>query len=87
LIVIVGMSFECDMDKGLLAALRAREDNLPIGSALFFVVEPSAETLKTTSNKLATCFPRASVIQVRRGLEEWMCEEAPELVNQIFMLE
>lgn len=87
LIVIVGMSFECDMDKRLLAALRASEDNLPIGSALFFVVEPYAETLKATSNKLATCFPRASVIQVRKGLEEWMCEEAPELVNQIFMME
>ncbi len=39
LIVIVGMSFECDMDKGLLAALRVSKDNLPIGSTLFFVVE------------------------------------------------
>ena len=81
------MSFECDMDKGLLAVLRATEDNLPIGSTLFFVVEPSAETLKATSKKLVTCFPRASVIQVRKGLGEWMCEEAPELVNQIFMVE
>jgi hypothetical protein len=40
LIVIVGMSFECDMDRGLLATLRAHEDDLPIGSALFVVVEP-----------------------------------------------
>jgi hypothetical protein len=87
LVVIVGMSFECDMDKGLLAALRASEDNLPIGLTHFFVVEPSAETLKETSKKLVTCFPRASVIQVRKGLEEWMCEEASELVNQIFMVE
>lgn len=84
LIVIVGMSFECDTDKGLLAALRAHEDKVPMGEALFIVVEPSKEVLEFTYTKLAICFPRAGGIRVQKGLEDWIAEGLPELHNRIF---
>jgi hypothetical protein len=84
LIIIVGMSFECDMDRGLLATLRAHEDNTPIGSALFVVVEPIKEILDSTYAKLAYCFPRADNIRVNSGFAEWIDGGMPELDQEIF---
>jgi hypothetical protein len=84
LVVIVGMSFECDMDKGLLAALRGHEDNVPIGSALFVIVDPVKSSLDATYAKLAACFPRGGGIKVRKGLEEWIELGMPELGGRIF---
>jgi hypothetical protein len=85
LIVIVGISFECDMDRGLLATLRAHEDNTPIGSALFVVVEPIKEILDSTYAKLAYCFPRADNIRVNSGFAEWINGGMPELGQKIFV--
>ncbi len=85
LIVIVGMSFECDMDRGLLATLRAHEDNVPIGNALFVIVEPSKETLESTYAKLAYCFPRAGGIRVNQGLAEWIDSGMPKLAPRLFI--
>ncbi|UCD80691.1 MAG: hypothetical protein JSW26_04460 [Desulfobacterales bacterium] len=84
-IVIVGMSFECDIDKGLSAALKTHEDNLPIGSALFVVVDPMEESLERTISRLAACFPRACGLRVQKRLEEWIDEGMPELFGRIFM--
>ena len=84
LIVIVGMSFECDTDKGLLGALRTHEDNVPIGSAAFIVVDPNKESLENTYAKLAACFPRAGGLRVNMGLAEWIDAGMPELVGRIF---
>ena len=85
LVIIVGMSFECDMDRGLLATLRAHEDNVPIGSALFVIVEPNKESLESTYAKLAYCFPRAGGIRVNQGLAEWIDSGMPELVPRLFV--
>lgn len=84
LVVIVGMSFECDIDKGLLSALRAHEDNLPIGSAHFVILDPCKKTLDDTYKKLAACFPRASGIIVNRSFSEWVNDGMSELDNLIF---
>jgi len=84
LIVIVGMSFECDIDKGLLGALRAHEDNVPIGNALFIVVDPCNETLESTVAKLASCFPRGTGLRVNMELGEWIDSGMPELTGRIF---
>ena len=84
LIVIVGMSFECDTDKGLLGALRRHEDNLPIGVATFVVVDPCQETLESTFTNLAVRFPRARGLRVSAGLAEWIDAGMPELIGHIF---
>lgn len=84
LVIVVGMSFECDMDRGLLATLRHHEDNVPLGNALFIIVEPNNETLESTYTKLAYCFPRASGIRVNKGLSEWIDGGMPELVPRLF---
>jgi hypothetical protein len=84
LVVIVGMSSECQTDRGLLAALRAHEDNVPIGSALFLIVEPHKETLESTYAKLAACFPRARGLRVHCGFAESIDSGMPELIGEIF---
>jgi hypothetical protein len=84
LVVIVGMSFECDIDKGLLAALYVHQDNIPLGEALFIVVDPCLDTLDKTGKKLKLCFPESNQILVNCGLEEWIDLNMPELCGQIF---
>ena len=84
LVVIIGMSFECQTDRGLLAALRAHEDNVPIGSALFVLVEPHVETLQATYAKLTACFPRAGGLRVHSGFSKWIESGMPELTGRIF---
>ena len=83
LVVIVGMSFECDTDKGLLGALMQHADNVPLGSAFFVIVDPCQETLNSTFAKLAKCFPRAGGVPVNMGLTEWLDAGVPELVGSI----
>ena len=84
LIVIVGMSFECNTDRGLLAALGLHEDNTPIGAATFIIVDPCQETLERTYATLAACFRRAGGLQVNIGFAEWVEAGMPELVGRIF---
>lgn len=86
LVVVVGMSFECDMDCGLLGTLRAHEDNVPIGNAFFVIVDPNKEKLESTYAKLAYCFPRAGGITVNKGFVEWMDSGMPELVPRLFTI-
>lgn len=83
LVVIVGMSFECSIDRGLLGALRANEDNVPLGSALFIIVEPAIDRLDQTYSILANCFPRAGGIRIKKGFGEWVNEGMPELSGRI----
>jgi hypothetical protein len=87
LIVIVGMSFECNTDRGLLAALRLNEDNTPIGAATFIIVDSCQSTLERTYAKLAACFPRAGGLRVSAGFAEWIEAGMPELVGRIFRSE
>lgn len=84
LVVIVGMSFECDTDRGLLGALRKHEDNMPIGGAHFLIVDPDERSLSATFEKLAYCFPRGSGMKAKKGLAEWIDAGMPELLGRIF---
>ncbi len=84
LVVIIGMSFECRTDIGLLGALHAHQDNVPIGSAVFVIVDPCIQTLDKTYAHLATAFPRAGGIRVEKGFKEWVEAGMPELAGRIF---
>ena len=80
-VVAVGMSFECDTDRGLLAALRKHEDNVPLGEAHFFLVDCSPETLRSNVEKFSACFPRASITPVFSDFSEWSAKGMPELTR------
>jgi hypothetical protein len=63
--------------------LKQHEDNVPIGEALFIIVDPSQDTLDATTGTLASCFPRAFGIGVQSGFAEWVEVGMPELVGRI----
>lgn len=77
--VIVGMSFECEVDKFLLSALRRVEDDLPAGESLWVVVNPNTRALGASSARLKAALPRAKIIEVPMAFGAWLQAKLPEL--------
>ena len=55
ILVFVGMSFECSIDRGLLSVLNYHEDNLPFGEAIIFIVEPNEVILNQNVANMGEC--------------------------------
>ena len=72
--IVVGMSFECETDRFLLASLNKVEDDLPIGNSVWFVLNPDKETLKVSSSRIQSALPRSKVYTAPKKLEEWIDE-------------
>lgn len=77
--VVVGMSFECEVDKFLLGALRDVEDDLPIGESLWLVVNPDAHALAASCERLNAALPRAVVTPIHATFGAWLRAQLPEL--------
>lgn len=80
--VVVGMSFECEVDKYLLKALKRVEDDLPIGESFWIVLNPNAETLSATCDRLRAALPRATVVGSVTTFRAWLDSGAPELQSR-----
>lgn len=72
LFVVVGMSFECDVDKFLLKVLGGVEDDLPIGESSWIVVNPNQAALAKSAGHIQAVLPRASVICVETSFGKWL---------------
>ena len=70
--IVVGMSFECEMDRFLLASLNKVEDDLPIGNSLWLVLNPDKEALQISSSRIASALPRSKVFVAPKRFEEWI---------------
>lgn len=70
--VVVGMSFECDVDKYLLSALKRVEDELPVGESTWIVVNPDDRALATTCARLQRALPRAQIMGNPSDFGEWI---------------
>lgn len=77
--VVVGMSFECEVDKFLLSALRRVEDDLPVGESRWLVVNPNAQALAASSSRLKAALPRAKIVEVPMEFGAWLQAKLPEL--------
>jgi hypothetical protein len=77
--VVVGMSFECEVDRYLLSALQRIEDDLPIGESTWIVVNPSASVLAGTCSRLQVAMPRAKILGVGMTFRSWLQSKLPEL--------
>lgn len=80
-VVVVGMSFECEQDKFLLKAIKAHEDNLPAGGATWIIVNASAYDLDKAARLIRSHLPRADVVSVPLTFEAWVQTGFPELVG------
>jgi hypothetical protein len=77
--VVVGMSFECEVDKYLLSAIKQVEDDLPIGDSCWIVLNPSASALSATCSRLRDVLPRAKIISRVSTFRDWLDAKLPEL--------
>lgn len=77
--VVVGMTFECDVDKFLLTMLQRVEDDLPIGESYWIVVNPSVAALNEACLRLQAALPRAKIIGVAKTFGMWLRDGVPVL--------
>ena len=80
--VVVGMSFECEMDKFLLASLNQIEDDLPIGESSWLIVNPNQEALEKSAQAIKTALPRANVYMLNERFDNWVSKKLPELEKE-----
>ena len=77
--VVVGMSFECEVDKYLLTALRRVQGEVPIGQSDWIVVNPCVEALAAMCARLQGALPRAKIVGVASTFGKWLDAGVPEL--------
>lgn len=77
--VVVGMSFECEVDKYLLNALNRVEDDLPIGESVWIVLNPDRQALSTTCERLQIALPRSKIVRNLTTFDAWLDARMPEL--------
>lgn len=77
--VVVGMSFECEMDKFLLSSLARVEDDLPIGESEWFIVNPNGKSLSKSCSHIESALPHAKIHRLQILLDGWLKKELPEL--------
>lgn len=79
--VVVGMSFECEMDKFLLQSLQLVEDDLPIGESQWLIINPDINAARTVSHRIQSALPQSNISIVSSGLIEWIEAGSAELIN------
>jgi hypothetical protein len=77
--VVVGMSFECSTDRFLLHSLGREEDWLPVGEALWIVVNRNETALGKSCALIRAKLPAAKVKGVCLPLADWREVGFPEL--------
>jgi hypothetical protein len=77
--VVVGMSFECEVDRYLLSALNRVEDDLPIGESFWIVLNPNTDALSATCDRLQAALPRAKIVGNAKTFRAWLDAQVPEL--------
>lgn len=81
LFVVVGMSFECAVDRFLFKALHRVQDHLQVGESCWIVVNPNASVLKETHSKILDALPAAAVCTRAVNFGYWVQKKLPELIN------
>jgi hypothetical protein len=82
LFVVVGMSFECAVDRFLFSALNRVQDQLQVGESRWIVVNPSANALEDTHSRILDALPSAAVCTRAVGFRYWVQKKLPELVKR-----
>jgi hypothetical protein len=77
--VVVGMSFECAVDRFLFKALRRVQDEMPVGESHWIVVNPCIQSLQDTLYKLNTALPGATTSGSALRFDSWLNQKMPQL--------
>jgi hypothetical protein len=82
LFVVVGMSFECAVDRFLFKALKHVQEDCPVGESCWIVVNPSTSTLRETHSNILDALPAATVCTLRTDFGSWLRSKLPELIKR-----
>ena len=77
--VVVGMSFECEMDRFLLRSLARVQDDYPIRESTWIIINPDADELAAVEEKIRAALPHSEVWPVAKTFHSWLCTKVPEL--------
>ncbi len=81
LFIVVGISFECQVDRFLLWALGKVENDMPIGQSLWLVVNPDKEVLAASCARIKAALPRAQVFNRCDKFDDWIKTGLPCLAD------
>ncbi|MFT6349395.1 MAG: hypothetical protein ACJAYB_002416 [Psychromonas sp.] len=79
--VVVGMSFECVIDRYTLAALGHHGTEMPVASSNWLLVNPSREQAEKVANEIRGYLPDTKFKFVNEGFDEWIRRGARELCD------
>lgn len=77
--VMVGISFECEVDKFILTSLNRVQDDLPIGDSTWILINPNSSALRDSSVRIQAALPCAKLITVKSTFGKWLSLGMPEL--------
>jgi hypothetical protein len=77
--VVVGMSFECRIDRFLLALLSSVKETLPSGESDWIIVDPNQAALDVLHDRIQVALPRSNVTSVCEKFTHWQDAQFPEL--------
>lgn len=77
--VVVGMSFECAVDRFLFKALHRVQNEVPVGESHWIVVNPCTQSLQDTLYKLNTALPGATTSGSALRFDSWLNQKMPQL--------
>ena len=79
--VVVGMSFECAVDRFLFKAPHRVQNEMPVGESHWIIVNPCTNTLQHTRSILMLALPRVTVRVCEIELSCWLDQQLPELIH------
>jgi hypothetical protein len=82
LFVVVGMSFECAVDRFLFKALERVREDLPVVESCWVVINPNASALKDTHSKILAALPEAKVWTRTSTFGRWL-DRLPEVFRHL----
>jgi len=78
-VVVVGMTFNCPMDKLLLDEFNTIQDDLPVGGSHWIIVNRNSESVIAVAERIRTTFPNALITRMNKEFEKWVQEGLPPL--------
>ncbi len=82
-VVMIGLSFACPTDQNFLNALNRVEDEVPIGEAAVYIVNPRRAALEEVCQRVNTSLPASTIVAIEEGFDTFIEGGLSELVGTV----
>lgn len=84
-VILAGMSFACATDQAFLAALNRVQDDVPLGEASIYIVNPDQSALDEVSTHVRGALPASKIMPIEKGFEAFIEGGLHELGSVVLM--